>query len=48
MQRLKLKKHTICEKPIALSYKDAEEMLNEAEKQGVQLYIAQGRILLDL
>ena len=41
LEALKLKKHTICEKPIALSYADAKEMLDEAEKQGVQLYIAQ-------
>ena len=41
MESLKCKKHTICEKPIALSYADAKEMLDEAEKQGVQLYIAQ-------
>ncbi len=41
MESLGCKKHTICEKPIALSYADAKEMLDEAEKQGVQLYIAQ-------
>ena len=34
-------KDTICEKPVALSYADAEEMFNEAEKNGVHLYIAQ-------
>ncbi len=41
MESLGCQKHTICEKPIALSLKDAREMLAEAEKQGVQLYIAQ-------
>ena len=41
MESLKLKKNTICEKPIALSAKDAKEMLDEADKQGVHLYIAQ-------
>lgn len=41
MESLKAKKNTICEKPIALSLKDAKEMLDEAEKQGVHLYIAQ-------
>ena len=41
MESLKCKTHTICEKPIALSYADALEMLDESEKQGVQLYIAQ-------
>ena len=41
MESLGCKKNTICEKPIALSYNDAKEMLDEAEKQGVQLYIAQ-------
>lgn len=32
---------TICEKPIALSYKDAKEMLDCADENGVHLYIAQ-------
>lgn len=41
MESLKLKKNTICEKPIALSYADAKEMLDEADRQGVHLYIAQ-------
>ena len=41
MESLALGKNTICEKPIALSVKDAKEMLDEAERRGVQLYIAQ-------
>lgn len=32
---------TICEKPIALSYTDAKEMLDTAEENGVHLYVAQ-------
>lgn len=35
------KKHIICEKPIALSLKDAKAMYAAAEANGVQLYIAQ-------
>jgi len=35
------KKHIICEKPIALNLKDAQEMYAAAEENGVQLYIAQ-------
>lgn len=41
MESLRLGKNTICEKPIALSVKDAREMLDEAERQGVNLYVAQ-------
>lgn len=41
MESLACKKNTICEKPIALSYNDAKEMLDEADRQGVHLYIAQ-------
>jgi len=41
MEALRLKKNTICEKPIALSYAEAKEMLDEAQAQGVHLYIAQ-------
>lgn len=41
MESLRLKKNTICEKPIALSFADAKEMLDEAKKQGVHLYVAQ-------
>lgn len=41
MESLNLGKSTICEKPIALSVKDATEMLDTAARQGVQLYIAQ-------
>lgn len=33
--------HTITEKPIALSKKDAIEMLDLADKKGLQLYVAQ-------
>lgn len=41
MESLSLGKDTITEKPIALSYKDAKEMLDEAEKQGCLLFVAQ-------
>ena len=41
LESLRLKKHTICEKPIALSTADARALLDEAERQDVQLYIAQ-------
>ncbi len=41
MESLGLGKDTIVEKPIALSTADAAEMLAEAEKQGVHLYVAQ-------
>lgn len=41
MESLRLGKHTIVEKPIALNAADAAEMLAEAENQGVQLYVAQ-------
>ena len=41
MESLGCGKDTICEKPIALSLKDAKEMLEKAEKQGCMLYIAQ-------
>jgi len=41
MESLGCGKHTICEKPIALSAAEAAEMLDEAERRGVQLYIAQ-------
>ncbi len=41
LESIKCGKHTICEKPIALSVADAKEMLDAVEKQGVQLYIAQ-------
>lgn len=34
-------KHVIVEKPIALSYADALEMYDAADKAGVQLYVAQ-------
>ena len=33
-------RHVICEKPIALSLADAREMLDEAERRGLGLYIA--------
>lgn len=41
MESLDCGKDTICEKPIALSLKDAKEMLDKAEQQGCMLYIAQ-------
>ena len=41
IEALRCGKDTICEKPIALSYADAAEMFDEAEKNGVHLYIAQ-------
>ena len=41
MEALSLKKHTICEKPIALSLADAKAMYAAAEENGVQLYVAQ-------
>ena len=41
MESLNLGKDTICEKPIALNYADAKEMLDTAEARGCNLYIAQ-------
>lgn len=41
LEALRCGKDTICEKPMALSYSDAKEMLDEAVKQGRHLYIAQ-------
>ena len=41
MESLSHGKNTITEKPIALSLKDAREMLDEAEKQGCLLFVAQ-------
>ena len=41
MESLGLGKHTIVEKPIALSTADAAEMLAQAKKHGVHLYVAQ-------
>ena len=41
LESLNLGKETICEKPIALSYADAKEMLDTAEAKGCHLYIAQ-------
>ena len=41
LEAAKQKKHIICEKPIALTLKDAKEMYAAAEENGVQLYIAQ-------
>ena len=41
MESLSHGKNTITEKPIALSLKDAVEMLDEAEKQGCLLFVAQ-------
>lgn len=41
MEALELKLHVICEKPIALSYAHAKEMLDKAEEVGKRLYIAQ-------
>ncbi len=41
MEALGCGKHVICEKPIALNPADAREMIGEAEKRGLHLYIAQ-------
>ena len=41
MEALNLGVDTICEKPIALNYADAKEMLDTAEAKGCLLYIAQ-------
>lgn len=41
MESLNLGVDTICEKPIALNYADAKEMLDTAEAKGCNLYIAQ-------
>lgn len=41
LEALSCKKHTITEKPIALSLADAKEMYAAAEAAGVQLYVAQ-------
>ncbi len=41
MQSLRRGKNTITEKPIALSCAEAKEMLDEAEKQGCLLFVAQ-------
>lgn len=41
LESLSLGVNTIVEKPIALSYADAREMLDKAEEMGVNLYVAQ-------
>ena len=41
MESLNLGMDTICEKPIALHYADAKEMLDTAQAKGCRLYIAQ-------
>ena len=41
MEALNLGVDTICEKPIALNYADAKEMLDTADAKGCRLYIAQ-------
>lgn len=41
MEGLELGLHVICEKPMALSYAQAKEMLDKAEEVGKHLYIAQ-------
>ena len=41
LEALACKKPVICEKPIALHLKDAQEMFDAAQKNGVQLYVAQ-------
>lgn len=41
MESLACGRHVICEKPIALSTADAREMLDEAQRRGLGLYIAQ-------
>lgn len=40
MQAINAGIHIICEKPLALNKSDAEEMITEAEKKGVQLFVA--------
>ncbi|MEG0902165.1 MAG: Gfo/Idh/MocA family oxidoreductase, partial [Clostridia bacterium] len=40
LESLRLRKHTITEKPIALRLADAREMYETAERNGVQLYVA--------
>ena len=44
MESLSLGVDTICEKPIALNYADAKEMLDTAKAKGCHLYIAQVRL----
>mgnify|MGYP002572450679 CR=1 FL=1 len=41
LEALACKKPVICEKPIALHLKDAQEMFDAAQANGVQLYVAQ-------
>ena len=41
MESLNCGKDTICEKPIALHYADAKEMLDTAQSKGLHLYVAQ-------
>lgn len=41
IEALQLGKDVVCEKPIALSYADAKDMLDTAERCGRNLYIAQ-------
>jgi len=41
IEALNLQKDVICEKPIALSYADARDMLDTADRCGKNLYIAQ-------
>lgn len=41
MEALECKVHVICEKPLALSKKDAKEMLELAKKQNVKLFVGQ-------
>ena len=41
LEALACKKPVICEKPIALHVKDAQEMFDAAQANGVQLYVAQ-------
>ena len=41
VEALNLGKDVVCEKPIALNYADAKDMLDTAERNGKNLYIAQ-------
>ncbi len=40
LEAARAKKHVVCEKPIALSLEDAQEMIDACDKAGVRLFIA--------